>query len=33
MTAWTKMLKLDSVDTKRIKQFIYEFIYEGPEKL
>lgn len=33
LTAWTKMLELDSVDTKQIKQFIYEFIYEGPEKL
>ncbi|WP_141432758.1 DUF3105 domain-containing protein [Bacillus sp. 03113] len=33
LTAWTKMLELPSLDTKKIKQFIYEFIYEGPEKL
>ena len=33
LTAWTKMLELDSVDSKQIKQFIYDFIYEGPEKL
>lgn len=33
LTAWTKMLELESVDSLQIKQFIYEFIYEGPEKL
>jgi hypothetical protein len=33
LTAWTKMLKLDGYDEAKIKQFMYEYIYEGPEKL
>lgn len=32
-TAWTKMMKLPSVDEAKLKQFMYRFMYEGPEKL
>lgn len=32
-TAWTKMMKLDAVDEKKLRQFMYQFMYEGPEKL
>jgi hypothetical protein len=33
VTAWSKELKLQAVDVKSIKQFMYYFIFEGPEKL
>jgi hypothetical protein len=33
VTAWTKMLKLQAVDIKSIKQFMYYFMFEGPEKI
>jgi hypothetical protein len=32
-TAWTKNMTLSVFDEERLGQFIYEFIYEGPEKL
>ncbi|MDC0706647.1 MULTISPECIES: DUF3105 domain-containing protein [Priestia] len=33
LTAWTKMLNLQSFNEKKIKQFIYDYIYKGPEKI
>jgi hypothetical protein len=33
LTAWTKMLKLDKYDEAKIKQFLYDYIYNGPEKV
>lgn len=33
LTAWTKKANLDSFDIKQIKQFIYDHINKGPEKL
>jgi hypothetical protein len=33
LTAWTKMLKLDKYDEAKIKQFMYDYIYDGPEKV
>jgi hypothetical protein len=32
-TAWTKKMTLPVFDEEKLSQFIYEFIYEGPEKL
>jgi flagellar basal body-associated protein FliL len=32
-TAWTKKMMLPLFDEEKLGQFIYEFIYEGPEKL
>ena len=33
MTAWTKMMKLAVYDIKKMKQFIYDHMFRGPEKL
>jgi hypothetical protein len=32
-TAWTRRMVLTTFDEKKLGQFIYDFIYEGPEKL
>lgn len=32
-TAWSKKMTLPVFDEEKLSQFIYEFIYEGPEKL
>jgi hypothetical protein len=32
-TAWTKMMKLSSFDRTALEQFMYDYLYEGPEKL
>jgi hypothetical protein len=32
-TAWTKRMTLSSFDEEKVGKFIYEFIYQGPEKL
>ena len=33
VTAWTKTMPLKSYNQKKIDQFIFDYIYEGPEKL
>jgi hypothetical protein len=33
LTAWTKMMHLEAFDAVRMKQFMYQSLYEGPEKL
>jgi hypothetical protein len=32
-TAWTRRMVLTTFDEKKLGQFIYDFIYKGPEKL
>jgi len=32
-TAWTKMMTLDAFDAEALKQFMHDYLYEGPEKL